>query len=163
MAVFYFTKDTGLGILALDEFIGGLTLGAFLLGPLLIKYEWVLIFLAGIISYFVVRQALKKEEDFKKDFLNDIINAVLIGFFTYKFSSVLFQTKNMITNPIGILYFSGGMKGLVLGLILALAYVAWRIRKSRYRVQSWLSGIIYGTVTFLLSFWLVRTLFILLF
>lgn len=163
MAVFYFTKDTGLGILAVDEFIGGLTLGAFLLGPLLIKYDWVLILLAGILSYFVVGKALNKEEDFKKDFINDMINAVLIGFFTYKFSSVLFQTENIINNPMEILYFSGGTKGLVLGLILALAYIAWRIRKSRYRVQSWLSGIVYGTVTFLLSFWLFRTLFILLF
>lgn len=163
MAVFYFTKDTGLGILAVDEFIGGLTLGAFLLGPLLIKYDWVLILLAGILSYFVVGKVLNKEEDFKKDFINDMINAVLIGFFTYKFSSVLFQTENIINNPMEILYFSGGTKGLVLGLILALAYIAWRIRKSRYRVQSWLSGIVYGTVTFLLSFWLFRTLFILLF
>ncbi|MBT2689625.1 hypothetical protein J7I93_15645 [Bacillus sp. ISL-47] len=138
-------------------------MGAFLLGPLLIKYEWILIFLAGILTYFVVGQALKKDAEFKKDALNDMVNAIFIGFFTYKFSSVLFQTENIINNPIGLLYFSGGSKGMTLGIILALIYLAWRIKKSNYAVQRWLSGIVYGTVTFLLSFWLFRTLFILLF
>lgn len=138
-------------------------MGAFMLGPLLIKYEWVLILLAGIVSYQAISLAFSKNKEFKKIFLNEATNGVLIGFFSYKFSSILFQTENIINNPIAILYLSGGTKGIVLGIILTIGYAAWRIQKFHYSFKSWLSGIVYGTVTFMLAFWLFRTLFILLF
>ncbi|GLB60795.1 hypothetical protein [Cytobacillus sp. NCCP-133] len=138
-------------------------MGAFMLGPLLIKYEWVLILLAGIVSYIAISLSFSKTREFKKDFLNEITNGVLIGFFSYKFSSILFQTENVMSNPIAILYISGGTKGVILGIILAMSYVGWRIQKYTYWFKSWISGIVYGTVTFMLAFWLFRTLFILVF
>lgn len=138
-------------------------MGAFMFGPLLIKYEWILLLLAGFISYLAVKLAFKNNQEFCRDFLNDSLNAVIIGLFSYKFSSIFFQTENVITNPIGILYFSGGTKGIILGVILAIGYLGWRIKKYNDSLQNWLSGIVYGTVTFMLAFWLFRTLFILLF
>lgn len=142
---------------------GGLTLGAFLIGPLLLKYEWVLVLLSGIVAYFTITNALRDHGEYKKIFLNVIINSMLIGFFTYKFSSILFQTENILSSPLGILYFSGGSKGIILGTFLALIYIVIEIKKNKYPLKKWFYGIVYGSVTFMLSFWLFRTLLILLF
>lgn len=142
---------------------GGLTLGAFLIGPLLVKYEWVLVLLSGIVAYFTIANVLRDQEEYKKIFLNVMLNSMLIGFFTYKFSSILFQTENILSSPIGILYFSGGRKGAILGTLLALIYIVMEIKKYKYPLKKWMYGIVYGSVTFMLSYWLFRTLLILLF
>jgi hypothetical protein len=138
-------------------------LGAFLIGPLLVKYEWVLVLLSGIVSYFTIVQVLRDSGEYKKVFLNVILNSVLIGFFTYKFSSILFQIENILSSPIGFLYFSGGRKGTILGAFLALIYLVMAIKKHNYPLHKWIHGIVYGSVTFMLSYWLFRTLLILLF
>ncbi|WP_436376349.1 hypothetical protein [Cytobacillus sp. BC1816] len=138
-------------------------MGAFLIGPLLVKYEWLLVLLSGIVAYFTIANALRDHGEFKKIFLNVMINSMLIGFFTFKFSSILFQTENILTSPIGILYFSGGRKGAILGTILAFIYIVMEIKKYNYPLKKWMYGIVYGSVTFMLSYWLFRTLLILLF
>ncbi|MBN8199991.1 hypothetical protein [Bacillus sp. NTK034] len=138
-------------------------MGAFLIGPLLVKYEWALVLLSAIVAYFTIANTLRDNGEYKKIFLNVIINAVLIGFFTYKFSSILFQTKTILSNPMGILYFSGGSKGTMLGAFLALFYLVKEMMKYKYPLKNWIYGIVYGSVTFMLSYWLFRTLLILLF
>ncbi len=138
-------------------------MGAFLIGPLLVKYEWILVLLSGIVAYFTIANALRDNGEYKKIFLNVIINSMLIGFFTYKFSSILFQTENILSSPLGILYFSGGRKGFILGAFLAFIYIVIEIKKNKYPLKKWFYGIVYGSVTFMLSFWLFRTLLILLF
>ncbi|MGN7176875.1 hypothetical protein BK139_02175 [Paenibacillus sp. FSL R5-0490] len=138
-------------------------MGAFMIGPLLVKYEWVLVLLSGIVSYFTIVQVLRDSGDYKKVFLNVILNSVLIGFFTYKFSSILFQTGNILSSPIAFLYFTGGRKGIILGAFLALIYLILAIKKDNYPLKKWIHGIVYGSVTFMLSYWLFRTLLILLF
>ncbi|KON88617.1 hypothetical protein AF332_18610 [Sporosarcina globispora] len=138
-------------------------MGAFLIGPLLVKYEWILIILSGILSYLVIAKALNGNDEYKKVFLNVLMNAVLIGLFTYKFSSILFQTENILSSPLAILYFSGGSKGTIFAAFLVLIYFVWEVKKYKYPFKSWIHGIVYGSVTFVLSYWLFRTLLIMLF
>lgn len=138
-------------------------MGAFLIGPFLVKYEWVIVLLSGIVSYFIIVQVLRVSGEYKKVFLNVILNSVLIGFFTYKFSSILFQTENILSSPMGFLYFSGGRKGIILGAFFAIFYLVLAIKKYNYPLNTWIHVIVYGSVTFMLSYWLFRTLLILLF
>ncbi|MCM3708713.1 MULTISPECIES: hypothetical protein [Cytobacillus] len=138
-------------------------MNAFLIGPVLVKYEWVIVVLSGIVSYFTIVQVLRDSGEYKKVFMNVILNAILIVFFTYKFSSILFQTENILSSPMGILYFSGGRKGLLLGAFFAIFYLGLAIKKYTYPLNKWIQGIVYGSVTFMLSYWLFRTLLILLF
>lgn len=138
-------------------------MGAFLIGPLLVKYEWVIVLLSGFVTYFTLLQVLRDSAEYKKVFLNVILNSVLIGYFTYKFSSILFQTENILSSPMGFLYFSGGRKGIILGAFFAIFYLVLAIKKYNYLLNKWIQGIVYGSVTFMLSYWLFRTLLILLF
>ncbi|WP_163141182.1 hypothetical protein [Bacillus sp. 22-7] len=138
-------------------------MGAFLIGPLLVKYEWVIVLLSGFVTYFTLLQVLRDSEEYKKVFLNVILNSVLIGYFTYKFSSIFFQTENILSSPMGFLYFSGGRKGIILGTFFAIFYLVLAIKKYNYPLNKCIQGIVYGSVTFMLSYWLFRTLLILLF
>lgn len=138
-------------------------MGAFFAGPLIVKYEWVLILLSSIIAFFTIAIVFRENGEFKKIFQNILLNSILISFFTYKFSSILFQTESIITSPLSILYLSGGSKGAALGFLFSLIYWVKEFKKYNYPLRNWLDGIVYGSVTFMLSFWMFRTLLNLLF
>ncbi|KAF0817415.1 hypothetical protein KIS4809_3679 [Bacillus sp. ZZV12-4809] len=138
-------------------------MGAFLAGPLIVKYEWVLILLSCIIAFFTIAIVFRDNAEFKKIFQNVLFNSILISFFTYKFSLILFQTESIITSPLSILYLSGGSKGATLGFLFSLIYWVREFKKYNYPLRNWLDGIVYGSVTFMLSYWLLRTLLFLLF
>lgn len=132
-------------------------------GPLTIKVIWIIYLLAGAVAYFVIFRAFKDNQLFQQQFLDSIINAVIICFLTFKFSFVLFNFQAAIKNPISILYFSGGLGGIILGFILAAVYIFFKYRKYKWEAKSVLTASVYGIVTFLVSFWMMRTLFLLFF
>ena len=138
-------------------------MGAFLLGPFMIKHIYIIILIAAIASYFTMYWTTKKDKKFQQLFLNTMINTVFIWFLTYKFSSIFFQPDLILNNPLSILYFTGGTKGSILGLILALIYLFWTMKKRGSAFITWFSSFVYGIVTFFISFWLVRTLFLIFF
>lgn len=136
-------------------------MGAFLLGPFIIQYEWMMYLISALSSYFIMKAALKANCSFQKAFLNAVVNASLIGLITYKFSSVLFKPSLLLENPISILYFTGGGKGILLGFFLAFVYLIRNFKKSNWLLKDCLITIVYGIVTFFIVIWLVRTLFFL--
>ncbi|MFO1444964.1 hypothetical protein KDN24_17515 [Bacillus sp. Bva_UNVM-123] len=138
-------------------------MGAFLLGPFMIKHIYIIILLAAITAYLMMKWKTREEPAFQKVFLNVFVNAVFIWFIIFKFSSIIFQPTNIMNNPTSILYFTGGLKGSVLGLIFAIVYLLWHYKKGTWSLKSWLSTLVYGIVTFMIIFWLLRTLFFLIF
>lgn len=83
----------------------------------------------------------------KNKFVSDLFgNAVFIWFFIWKFSVVLFQFKLSLSNPLSILYFSGGIKGYWLGMAIAFAYAYFKLRKHPHEkssfVAAWVCAII---------------------
>ncbi|MBU8878331.1 hypothetical protein BGM26_04930 [Bacillus sp. FJAT-29790] len=137
-------------------------MGAFLLGPFIIKYEWFILLVAALVSYFILRWATKAERSFQVTFMNIIGNAVMIAILTFKFSYVLFHPTVFLTNPKAILYFAGGLKGAFLGAFLAFIYLSWNYKKGSWPLKQWIAPIVYGIVTFFIAFWLLRTLFFIL-
>lgn len=135
-------------------------MGAFLLGPFMIKHIYIIIFIAAIASYYMMRWTTREDQSFQKLFLNTMTNAVFIWFFTFKFSTILFQPAFIMKNPLSLLYFTGGTKGSILGVIIAIIYLFWNIKKREYVAVKWFTSIVYGIVTFFICFWLSRTLFL---
>lgn len=135
-------------------------MGAFLLGPFMIKHIYIVIIIAAIAAFYMLKWNTRKDKPFQQIFLNTMFNSVFIWFLTYKFSSIIFQPTSFINNPLSILYFTGGSKGSVLGLILAFVYLFLTMKKRAYALNKWFPSFVYGIVTFFISFWLVRTLFL---
>lgn len=135
-------------------------MGILELGPLTIKYEWLILFLAGIMTFILLR-ILLRQQPFKQQFIDALLNGVVIWFLIYKFSILLFRPSLLFENPLGILYFHGGMKGSFLGAFIAFLYLIWRKRKSQWGLREFIHGFTYSIVGFGLSYWLIRTCFLL--
>lgn len=135
-------------------------MGILQLGPLTIKYEWLLLLFAGFTTYFVLRIKLKNKS-FQKEFIDAAMNVTILSFLIYKFSVILFRPNLLFENPIALLYFDGGRKGLVLALITGTVYLFWKVRKMKWNNVDFVKGVIYTAISFLLTYWLLRTLLIL--
>lgn len=138
----------------------GLLMGIFQLGPLTIKYEWAILFAAALITYAVLKKAIHNKA-FSKDFLDTLFNIVFIWIIIYKLSILLFRPTLLLTNPLGLLYFNGGTKGAILALIVCLIYLFQTFKKRSWQKEDLIQGLIITVVSAFLSFWLVRTFFIL--
>ncbi len=136
-------------------------MGALLLGPFMIKHIYIVLLFAGLASYFTMKKSANIDPLFQKLFINTIINAALIWFVLYKFSVIIFQPFLFFENPFSIIYFTGGAKGAVLGVLVAISYLFIVIRKEKWSLKAWISSIFYGIVTFIIIFWSVRTLLVL--
>ncbi|UII54123.1 hypothetical protein LS684_10425 [Cytobacillus spongiae] len=138
-------------------------MGVFQLGPLSVKYEWILMFLAGWIAYIVMKKVTEKDSSFQNEWVEAFMNSLFIYLLTYKFSIVIFRPDLIIDHPVALLYFTGGTRGSILGMIVIILYLIWKIKKHQWNKAQVVSVIVYGFVTFALSFWLLRTLFYLFF
>lgn len=135
-------------------------MGILQLGPFNIKYEWLLLLFAAIATYFVLKKMFTNKR-FQKEFIDTTINVTILSFLIYKFSIILFRPELIFENPIALFYFNGGTKGLVLALIIGALYLFWKVRKNKWNMADFVEGVIYTAISFLLSYWLLRTLLIL--
>lgn len=127
----------------------------------MIKYEWIILLAAGIISYLVIKKQLKHEGEFQKSFLDALINSAFLYFIVYKFSIILIRPSIIIENPLGILYFTGGLKGYIIAGIACVLYLGWTYKNRNWPFRKVVHALGYSIVTFLLAFLAIRTLFIL--
>lgn len=133
-------------------------MGTLQLGPMIIKYEWIIFLFSSFIVYLVLRIWLKEDDQFRQKFIDTIFNTVFIGFLTYKFSLILFKPIMIIENPSSILFYTGGTKGVLLGVILSVIYIIWKTKREKWKTSVVLTGIFYTITTLITSFWFMRTL-----
>lgn len=133
-------------------------MGSLHIGRFMIKYEWIIFLISIAVVYFVLKRWLKNDQQFQQTFIDAIFNTAFIGFLTYKFSVVLFKPMMLFENPISVLYFTGGKKGGILGVILAICYLVWKTKREKWQgVVVW-QGVFYTVISFVTAFWLFRTL-----
>lgn len=136
-------------------------LNAFQIGPFIIKYTWIFALLALVITYFLLKKTLKEDEKFLGEFLDALVNSLFIGVISYKISILLYRPELLTTNPLSALYLSGGVKEWLTAISLAFLYLGWKYKKNKWPGRLTGMGIVYGIVTLITCFWLVRTLFLL--
>lgn len=100
------------------------------IGPLFIQMDW----LYALITIGMALFYIKKQVSAKEIIMNTLENGLFIVFLFWKFSIYLFQ-PSLIKQPLGLLYFNGGSKGLTLGLIAAILYVGYKCRKSNWIIR----------------------------
>lgn len=129
------------------------------LGPLLIPYKWLYFLLAGITTYITVKITLKENKSFFKMFMDELTNALFLWFLIYKFSIVLFRPSILFERPIEILYFSGGSKGILFGTFVSVLFFIRKAYKNKWSVPLTIHAGVYTLLTFIISYWIVHTLF----
>jgi hypothetical protein len=131
------------------------------IGTFNLKSDLLIVFLSLLIVHLFFRFHLKNRQEFRKTFEDKLFTAVLIWFLIYKFGQLLFMPSLLWTNPLGLLYFSGGIKEGILGSLAAALYFAGQCRKHGWAAREAIYLVIYALVTFLCGFWLLSILYFL--
>ncbi|MCA1038016.1 hypothetical protein LCM00_00730 [Bacillus infantis] len=129
------------------------------IGSLNLKVDLLVSLLSLLIVHLFFLFHLKNRQEFRKNFEDKLFTAVLFWFLIYKFGRLLFQPSLLWTNPLGLLYFNGGIKEAVLGLLGAALYFAGQCRKHGWAGREAVYLIIYALLTFLCGFWLLSILY----
>ncbi|WP_349409196.1 TlpA disulfide reductase family protein [Pseudalkalibacillus sp. SCS-8] len=102
----------------------------FQIGSIIIRTEWIILFVAVILGFIAARYRLRTFAE-RKMLLDLLFNAFLIGLIVWKLSVFLFQPLAVIEYPMSLLYFTGGSKGVGLGLIVAILYLFYQTKKKQ--------------------------------
>lgn len=95
----------------------------FQFGPFMIKLDWLLLAASGLIGYLIMQWKLKKSNYNGKPIMDKFSNGLMIVFFVWKFSPVLFTPSILWNNPLGLLTLAGSITGVWLGIIAAVLYM----------------------------------------
>lgn len=103
------------------------------LGPFVLKTQWLVIMLSMSVAYFVIWYRLKKiasiEASVKDQITETIEKGAVIAILTWKFSFLAFHPIRVVTNPISILYYSGGESGIGLAFVVFLLYFYYHSKR----------------------------------
>lgn len=100
-------------------------------GPFVIQEKWGLYAASAAISYVMLRTFVKKKK-LDAHVFDVLWNGFFIFLIVWKISYALFHPLHTFQHPLSLLYFSGGDKGVILGIIAATAYFAWKSSRSSF-------------------------------
>lgn len=118
------------------------------LGPILLPVKWLFVGLGLLVAYVVLKIRLKGSKLNGNVLLDTISNTAIIGFIVWKVSYAVFHPIYAMNNPIGILYFNGGERGLILAFIVSCVYLFFYAKKQKIHFMiyidlillAWISG-----------------------
>lgn len=126
----------------------------FLLGPLVIKIEWIKLAISFLVSFLIVKIVTKDDHNFQKQVFDILFNAILIIIIIFKFSIVLFRPSLLWNNLLGIVYFTGGTKGMVLGSITSFIYILLKSKKQKLWTLPFLQVILIAIASTVFFYWI---------
>lgn len=86
-----------------------------------------MLMLSTFAGYMAMKYRLSKA-DVKEDISDKYLTALIIGFFVWKFSIVLFDPMSTFQQPLSLLYFNGGNKGIGLAVVITIIFIGIRTR-----------------------------------
>lgn len=89
------------------------------MGNVTVQTEWVAIVIALLLLIAVEKWVVRRESTY----FTDIFFYYIL---TWKLSYVLFEFSLFVDHPMSLLYFHGGVKGHVLGIIVAILYLLYK-------------------------------------
>ncbi|MCK0473139.1 redoxin domain-containing protein [Halalkalibacter sp. APA_J-10(15)] len=100
------------------------------LGSLNIPIIWLYMVMALIVANVVMYMFVKYRNYDEKWKIDAIFNALFYSFLTWKFSYVLFYFSYVWDNPLSVLYFDGGRRGIILAVIVSIVYLYIQSKKN---------------------------------
>lgn len=103
---------------------------AWIIGPFMIKEQWIMYFVAGLMAYLVLRLGTAKKY-MASSVPETLWTALFIFAAVWKLSYTLFHPLTVWAHWSSQIYFTGGDKGVALGLVAGLLYLLYRSRKEQ--------------------------------
>ncbi|MFB9274816.1 TlpA family protein disulfide reductase [Cohnella cellulosilytica] len=102
-----------------------MTLPNLQLGTTVLNIELLVYLVAGMIGVYAVRYRQRRHPDRERQ-IGDAWNAVFLWLLVWKGSLFLFDPAGVIAQPLSLLFFSGGTRGIWIASLAALAYLFMR-------------------------------------
>lgn len=123
--------------------------------------KWVILGISIVIGFVFLKLWLlrSQKKEAGKQLFELALNSVFWGFLIWKGSLLLLEPKLIIESPMSLLYFTGGTKGFILGILGALIYFVLKARKLKITNLMILQSAVVFTLavltgSFLLNFFL---------
>ncbi|WP_044748277.1 hypothetical protein [Bacillus alveayuensis] len=116
-------------------------------GPVLLKVSWLIIFFSLLCAYAVMIIYLRKDETLLNELSSILGNSFLLYIVIFKFSFLFFRPSMLLHNWKGILFFTGGTKGAIIGFVISLLYITFQLYKRRLFMRKVLFALLYGGMT----------------
>jgi hypothetical protein len=113
-------------------------------GHFLIKVKWLVLAVSGLFGYAVMRLRLMKFGNIKNSINDTLINILIIAALIWKFSLILFNPIKVLNNPLAIIYFSGGIHGFLLSLVISAIYLVYCSFKQGISMLTYIDFVISG-------------------
>lgn len=121
-------------------------MGAISVGPFAVRVDLLALITAATISYLTLFLRLQKGEE-QKRVLDAYVNALMIGLFSWKFGHLVFDPIDTLKAPLSLLYFTGGVKGVWLGVGLGGLFLGFQIKKQRFSFHALIKALVLGFLT----------------
>ncbi|MBM4763440.1 hypothetical protein [Bacillus sp. B15-48] len=138
-------------------------MGAFQAGPFIIKFTSLFAIIAVLVTFFLLSKLLKKNHENYNKYIDVLINAVLVAVVVYKGSIVLLRPELWSGNLLAALTLTGSWREMMIGFGTASIYFAWKVKNEGFSLSLVRNGIVYGGIIYIISYWVLRTLFFLFF
>ncbi|WP_245637766.1 peroxiredoxin family protein [Cytobacillus solani] len=101
------------------------------IGSFTIMLKWIIFGIAIVIGFVFLKLWLlrSQKKELGKQLFELVLNSVFWGFLIWKGSLLLLEPKLIIESPMSLVYFTGGTKGFILGILGALIYFVLKARK----------------------------------
>ncbi|MEW9700980.1 hypothetical protein [Paenibacillus sp. SI8] len=102
------------------------------IGPFQLQGKLLALLLAGLVGLWVIRKQARSQQSENQSPIHEIIwGGAIIVVLTWKFGSILTQPSLLWTQPTKLLLITGSRTELLLGLLFAVMYGFYQIRKRR--------------------------------
>ncbi|KMJ59419.1 hypothetical protein AB685_00595 [Bacillus sp. LL01] len=106
------------------------------LGPLLIKKSYLVLLFSCLLAYLYIAMYLRNKPDILKTVENHLTSGMLWWIVVFKFSIIIFRPSIIWTNPYGLLFFTGGTKGVYLATIVTILFLYWKLNQSNIHIKT---------------------------
>ncbi|MFS0863578.1 redoxin domain-containing protein [Fredinandcohnia sp. 179-A 10B2 NHS] len=103
----------------------------FQIGSLAIMVKWLILGIALLVGMLISRFWLlgTQEKEIGKKAFGQLTNSIFIGFLAWKGSLLLLDPVLVLKNPLSLLYFTGGTKGIFIAIIIMVFYTIYQLKK----------------------------------
>ncbi|WP_147534031.1 peroxiredoxin family protein [Bacillus marasmi] len=132
------------------------------IGSISILQKWVFLAAAFLIGLLIIKLWLKKTQtrQLHNNIFTLVTDSLFWGFITWKLSLIVFEPSIVLKSPLSILYFTGGTKGLILAIILALTFFFIKAKLQSVPKKLAIQTVIMFILILTISYQLITLLFI---
>lgn len=122
------------------------------LGPLLLKKSILVLLFSLLLAYLYMTIKYKKQPGTLRVIEQHLMGAAIWWILVFKFSILFFRPSIIWTNPFGLLFFTGGTKGIYLASVAALSLLYWKAYRSDLHMKPLTFTVIICAVIVLASY-----------